>query len=575
MTFFLPILKTLWAMHPPRFWMIWYTGTTAALIYVMSVVGEVATPRCQKTRRPWLSVVSTRVQTWNFRDIVALTLLAGFLASYVATILVWEDFAYYDNDDFMLFTLKGHNFSPPIWPQNGRFFPFGLIEFNLIRHFTNTPAGYQLFPIAEILSFFCILLVLDIELDITARIGLAILALLTPSILLSFGGLIFEERNVLLCIALLTLSIGRFDRTKGPPWAILAVLSAQIMLYFKETAFLLILGFAAARLILRCRNGQHERWDYKRLWEQESRLDLCLAGLAMLFLVSYFAVMGLHGNTNYATGAAYPMSEVVRAYLRLDLLVWLFIAVLMSRVYLILRHRTSPWLLWDGLAVGGAAFFLGYLSLRMCTAYYLAPVDLIALLYVGRIVVLSWKQMLSGSKMGVLMAALVILFQDVSLSAFALFERKNLIHGKVEVASVVRHLSDSPRTPSLFFPFTKPYEIMEFIAYLNYRGVPIRGAALPGAATEKDAPCVAYRTIICHPASRPSPGDLVIVLPDDKASLAQAAAYRERGELVFSYEPRPSIARWLYSFVSAPLATDDHKARPDRWMDASVTVWRK
>jgi len=43
----------------------------------------------------------------------------------------------------------------------------------------------------------------------------------------------------------------------------------------------------------------------------------------------------------------------------------------MTRIYMILRQRTVPWLLWDGLAFGGVAYFLAYLRLRMFQAYYL------------------------------------------------------------------------------------------------------------------------------------------------------------------------------------------------------------
>ena len=43
--------------------------------------------------------------------------------------------------------------------------------------------------------FVSILLVLNDELGIAARVALAILALLTPSILISFGGLIFPKRS--------------------------------------------------------------------------------------------------------------------------------------------------------------------------------------------------------------------------------------------------------------------------------------------------------------------------------------------------------------------------------------------
>jgi hypothetical protein len=575
---FLQILKALWAMPSKRFWLIWFNITIAAVIYVMSVVGQVATPRRQKTRKRPISLILIWRQVGTPRAFVALMLLAVFLASYIAMILVWEDFAFYDDDQLMLYTLKDYNYPLAIWRHNGRFFPFSMQEFNLIRHFTNTPIGYHLLPIFQLLFLFCILLILDAELSITARAGLAILALLTPSIFLSFSGFIYEERNILFLLACLMLFVNQFERTKATAWAVAAVACAQIMIYYKEIGFLLLLGFAAGRLILRCRNRQHARWDYAGLWDQESRLDLCLASLAVLFLLSYFAVMGIHGNMNYATKFGHPMAEVVLDYLWLDLLVWLFLAVVLSRIYLILRNRTAPWLLWDGLAFGGMAYFLAYLYLGMFQAYYLAPVDLIAVLYVGRFVLLSWKHTQSWSKLAAVMLAFAVVLQDVSLSAFAAFERKNDIHAKVAIASVIeaRYQSGMGKIPALFFPFAKPYPIMEFTVYLNYRGVPINSVALTKGGIAKDDRCVEYRSIRCHPASEPAPGDLVVVLPDDEASLADALVYRKRGQLLFSYEPRPPIPHWLYPFVGSFVLASDiyNQMRPDHWMDASVTVWK-
>jgi hypothetical protein len=196
-------------------------------------------------------------------------------------------------------------------------------------------------------------------------------------------------------------------------------------------------------------------------------------------------------------------------------------------------------------------------------------------MYLGRIAVLSWAKGPTWKRTAVAAAALITLGQYCSLSALTIFELKNVIHGKAELASVVKAHTIPGRIPSLFFPFADGYRAMEFIAYLNYRGLPINYVSLESGASTKDAPCVDYRTVICHPVSGPSPGDLVIVLPDDVASRAQAEVYRAGAELLLSYEPRPSIARWLYPFVTVPLATDSQKPRPDRWMHASVALWKR
>jgi hypothetical protein len=371
------------------------------------------------------------------------------------------------------------------------------------------------------------------------------------------------------------LCVKKFEQSGSIAWAVAATVSAQTMLYYKETAFLLLFGFAVGRLILRCGKGH-----YDRLWDNESRLDLCLASLGVLFFAYYFAVMGIRPNMNYALMHSQPRTQVVFDYIRVDLLAWLFVAVVVIRIYLILRHQVAPLPFWDGLALGGVAYFFAYLYLSMFTNYYLAPVDLIAVLYVGRFVVLSWKKLLSWGKIAAIPLAFLVLLQNLAGSALAVFDRKNVIHGKAEIASVVKthYRSGAENYLRLFFPFASPYHIMEFGAYLDYRGIPVGRAVreagemnsvvLATGAVAEDGPCVEWMTIRCHRVYGPVPGDLVIVLPDDRASAEEASVYRGRGELLLLYEPTPSVPHWLHSLFAMFFQL------PDRWMDGSVTIWQ-
>jgi hypothetical protein len=68
-------------------------------------------------------------------------------------------------------TLKGRDYSTHIWQGQGRFFPLGYQEFNLLRHFTDTITGYHVPPIAQLLIFSWILLILDDELSVAARVA--------------------------------------------------------------------------------------------------------------------------------------------------------------------------------------------------------------------------------------------------------------------------------------------------------------------------------------------------------------------------------------------------------------------
>jgi hypothetical protein len=339
------------------------------------------------------------------------------------------------------------------------------------------------------------------------------------------------------------------------------------------------LAFAVGRLVLRSRNRQEAGWDYNRLWDNESRLDLCLASLGVLLLVYYFVVMGIHPHMDYALKNSQPRAQAALGYITVDLLAWLFVAVVLGRSYLILRHRVAPLVFWDGLAFGGVAYFIAYLYLGMFRTYYLAPVDLIALLYIGRFLVLSWKKTPSRDKIAAMLLAFLVLIQNVMGSAYAVFERKNVIHGKAEIASMVKTQYLKGNDLRLFFPFAGPYMIMEFAAYLDYRGVPVEGAVgeasgmnsvvLATRDVAEDGPCVTWIMIRCHRVYGPAPGDVVIVLPDDGRTAEEASVYRERGELLLLYEPTPRVPHWLHSLFATFFPWI-----PDRWMDGSVTIWK-
>jgi hypothetical protein len=583
-----PIVELLRDMHHALvqdFWPCWLALSALVVMGATWFVSRSSAPRSE--RRADTNIVLARRPVGKPASIVALGVLVVFLVAYIAMTLVWEDFAYDDNSLFTLTTLRGHDIPPQIsGPElgyGGRFIPLEEQEFNLIRHFTDSAIGYQVLPIAELLVFVFILLILDDELGVGARVSLAILALLTPSILISFGGLIFPERNELLLLAGLILCVKRFEETESTGWAAGAVLCAQIMLYYKETAFLLVLGLAGGRLLLRYGSRERARWDFGRLFDRQGRLDLSLIGVAVLFLIYYFAVVGLRPNMNYAITYQQPFVRTLLAYTRRDVLAWLLAAVAARRIYLILRGRAAPLPLWDGLALGGVACFVGYLYLRLVQPWYLAPVDLIGVLYVGRFAVLSLESTRSWSKSVVLSLMFIVVSQNMVFSAAKLYERKNAIHGKVEIARVVeeQYRIRAGHPLRLFFPFAAPYWIMEFAAYLSYHGIPVEGGGggdagrpddvvLAGRAVAGDGRCVEWSMIQCHAATRPAPGDLVIVLPNDPASSAQALLYRARGEL-FYYEPRPAIPVWLLALIT-DLVGHLHIAIPDRWMEGSVTI---
>ncbi len=580
------ILQALWRQRISCFWPIWITLTVVAAVASAWFVSRARMRVPDEKQEVPSNPVRPQALIWSRNVFAVLVLFGAFLACYIALMMLWEGFAYNDNSVFTLFTLKNHNIDPPIWPYGGRFFPLGFQEFNLVRHFGRSVAAYHALPILQLLIVSLLLVNLDGGLKIAAPVCLAACVLMTPSVFVAFGGLIYQERNVVFWLLCLSFFIKRFDRTQSTSSAVAAIVCAQFMIYYKETAFLFLWGFVGGRLLLRCRNPDRPGWDFSRLQEKASRLDLCFVSLGLVFVLYYAAVMFRHTSLHYAHQQRLPELEVLLAYLRMDLMAWVFVALVIGRTYLIWRRRITPSLLWDGLAYGAMAYFAGFLILGMASAYYLAPVDVIAALCLGRLAIRSFGKLSLGIRIASLLLLFAILFQSVLLSAFREFERKNCIHGNAEIGSVIQaqYQRRAGKTLRLFFPFSSHYVMMEFGAYLSYRGLPVERAGDESAGTNNvvlvsrvvanDGLLEEYHGIRGHAGRGPEPGDLVIVLPKDDASLAESTVYREGGDLLFSYEPGPRVPR-AFNFLKRYLhfAFPNRPVIPDRWLDASITRW--
>jgi hypothetical protein len=570
-------VKVLWRDRISLFWPIWLSMTVIVSLLAVWLVPRLAV-------KSYISIPSPKPQ-WSRAAVLSVAFLALFLGLYSAGSMVWEDFAYFDNSIFTLASLSGHDYARPVWPDQGRFFPIGHQEFNVLRHFTTSPFGYHSFRMVELVLLCALLLFLDEQLSVVARVALIAFALITPSVLISFTGLIYPEANVLLLLICLVWAVQRFERSNSPFWAVAAVLFCQLLLYYKETAFLLVLGFAGGRLLLRC--WQEKGWDWKPLRVQETGLDLALLLLVGLFLGYYLAAMYPHYSTSYVNDVRLPVLQIVSIYMKLDLLAWVFVAVAVTRMFLIVRHKISPSRLWDSLALGAWGYLCGYLVLRLQSGYYLAPVDLIAIFYLGHFIINSLASMRVATRCAIAAVFAFVLLQNVSLSAYRIYERKNLIHAKAQIARVVKTEHQATGQPiRLFFPYASPYTLKDLAGYFSVRGIPIEGVTDPsgsnravlflGRSITSDGPCQGALPI-CHVGTQPNSGDLVILLPDDPVDFSRAALCQQRqASMLLSYHPYPAIPSYLQPFVNwlhviSPLYP---RPLPDHWLSASVAVWQ-
>src|SRR5262249_13627018 len=120
MDFFAQIHKAVHAMPFVRFYIICIMITAAAVSYVVRVVGPAAPPMFRRIENVPIPHTRTPRSVWR-GSLIAPTLLALFLACYIALMLTWEDFAYYDESMFTAGTLIGHDIVPTIVRESGRF----------------------------------------------------------------------------------------------------------------------------------------------------------------------------------------------------------------------------------------------------------------------------------------------------------------------------------------------------------------------------------------------------------------------------------------------------------------------
>jgi hypothetical protein len=524
-------------------------------------------------------------------DRFAIGAFVAFLAAYTAlTLFFKEDFAYYDDSIFTFFTVRGNDYVRPIWPWEGRFFPFGHQEFNLLQYMTRSAAGYHAFAALELTAFTAALWLLLPDMQLRYRLLVIALALLTPSFTISFGGLIFPERNVLVLVAALVLCARSYATTATRWHAAGAIAATHLALYCKEPVFALVLGFVCARIAAGWLSERSQR--PLRDFLCEHALELAMGALACVFLLFYVAIMWRYwfnssGPASYATKmqlAGSPLAILGR-YLRIDPLFGGFLAVVSIRFLRILRRRQDIDLLWDPLAVGALLYASVFIKLRLVAAYYLAPVDFIALLCLAQWAHEAWRRG-PTVRAAIGIAAALVATVNAAYAAFHVIEKKNVIEGKVQLANFLRsYTAREERSPvHLYFPYASGYLMMEFSALLQFKGlnpVAVRdgSSAASRPAILAESPlffdhdrCVAYMPFSCRRADTPPPGALIITLPDDDVPPGALEVFARRSAPIFTYQPigAPDAMRPLLDRLHWVSLRFSDRQLPETFLHANV-----
>ncbi|MCS6942791.1 MAG: hypothetical protein NZM30_08065 [Geminocystis sp.] len=490
-------------------------------------------------------------------------LFLGFLGLYIYLIFYEEDFAYLDNAQLNSYSLIG-KFTPlPIGPEGGRFWPFGLQEYNIISLISKSPTAYHLLSVIQLI----VILWLCWKILPPARIYRLIiltLLLIQNTFVLCFFNLIYPERNIIFFLAVFIYSLVAYQRSGKLIYQILAVISAQFMLYYKEPVFIMLAGFSLGNLFWNWvkRKSDTETTNLKEFIRRNS-LNICLLWLAIVYFTLYvyytWGKVEIPYNKEYDREAA-NFIVAFFYYLKVSPTLSIFLLFFSWRCFQIAKKRAAIEELWDFLALGVMLYLAAYLKLKLAGAHYMAPGEFVAILYVSQLgkKTFNWHQKAKRFLCITLLA--IFLIVNIPASSYRILFRKKYMEMRREIAGFIgKRMKDNPRNIVLFFPppYESPYNtfnIMEFVSYLNYKGFPVlkkgneeKGQYIITKAPEKFPENLCFPgsglPFQCFFASQPGKNDLIVFL----TATPVTDEYQQKADLLFHYQPQfRGIERVLY-----------------------------
>jgi hypothetical protein len=420
---------------------------------------------------------------------------------------------------------------------------------------------------AQLIAWACVTAAALREFSLPFRIVTLLAIMLTPSFVISFSVLVNPERNILFFLSCYVLCRRLFSSTGSVVWLMGSLVSVQFALYYKEPVWLIFVGQSFTSLLLAWKS--EEGSVPLRAFIGKNIADIMTAVMACAFPLFFFVAM-LGRPLGYVDIHKLDLGTTVMSYLELDPLVFVLLAVVAVRMVKGFRCFCEIGLFWHSLAVGGSLYALAYMGLRLFHAYYMAPVDAIAVIYLMQ----SARLWLRGAPpmrarlliaIGALIAVLNSLF-----SVNYLILQKGTIAGHVEFARFLGDFIKTKATPpiTIFFPHADGYRLMELSAFLDYKGISLSDIRMQSPLQFPQGLCVGYRPDRCEHKNDPGGADLIVKLPQDEPVEDLNAGQTNRVE--FAYKPPLVTAATMPFFEHFNLTSGLRGPLPKGWLQLVV-----
>lgn len=323
-----------------------------------------------------------------------------FLLGYIGLILAYPRLGPSDEYAFLptlqsgkSFPMYGVDFPYYNSAEIGRFSPLAGQEYNLAAFFSNTPFAYFLLNVIQLVVFVLSFLSILSHLSISKERGYwaLILLLLLPAATLTFFKLLYIDKTVLTLMAVALAAHIGFQVHRKPVFFLLALIAANLALYYKEPVFALVATYAAAHLWL----------GRRTLPKSVLALDALWIASAIVYLVIYMiAVMPhrgaqIYGQSQIGSAALTFVKNMANyAFFSDPIIILCLFPLAAYRVVAVLLKRAVPHPVLDAMLLGGVGYAAVFLVLNMYSPYYMLPVYLFALppllYFIGSTIPLGW-----------------------------------------------------------------------------------------------------------------------------------------------------------------------------------------
>ena len=318
-------------------------------------------------------------------DTIALCMLVVCAALYWFYISINSSFWEPDEAIFAHRMTSGNPLFLP-FKSIGRFFPLGYQEFNVLGRFTNSADVFHAFAVGQVMLSAVFVWFVFFRLPWRFRIWPILAIYSTPSIFYISQSFIYTERNIILLLSVFVFCFCLFHRCQKQVYLISALTAAFLSLFYKETVFLILLGFSLTRGGYLYTQTRRELRSKRPVGLSDFITEFALIGFVLFFLSSYYIFTHpvrsgplydhvLEGDLIATTFSNF--SDYVTGHIIFTLSVIGYTV----RIFFLSKLRFHP--VWDSLLVAAFFFFAGNIVLGLVAgpySYYSAPGDFLIFL---------------------------------------------------------------------------------------------------------------------------------------------------------------------------------------------------